>query len=176
MKERLTKLLSESLADYFGAIAKKEAEFEMLQLNDKHQDVDKQAILSEQIEEMQEALDVYESSRNTSRASFNQIITTRAPEKDKANELELIHKQLRMLRVQLDSKLPILSKKRELFRLLDKSNLVVLEGETGSGKSTQLPQMLCEYYKVFSNDEVKPIVLTQPRKIATRTLAERIAY
>lgn len=58
---------------------------------------------------------------------------------------------------------------------MDKSNIVVLEGETGSGKSTQLPQMLCEYYKVFSNKNSKRILLTQPRKIATRTLAERVA-
>lgn len=51
-----------------------------------------------------------------------------------------------------------------------------MEGETGSGKSTQLPQLLCEFFDIFTNSEAKPIVITQPRKLATRTLAERIAF
>ena len=59
--------------------------------------------------------------------------------------------------------------------MLDKHNLIILEGETGSGKSTQLPQMLCEYYKIFENDKALPVLITQPRKLATRTLAERVA-
>jgi pre-mRNA-splicing factor ATP-dependent RNA helicase DHX15/PRP43 len=52
---------------------------------------------------------------------------------------------------QLKSQLPILARKRQIFTLLNKHNLVILEGETGSGKSTQLPQLLCEYYKIFEN-------------------------
>ena len=76
---------------------------------------------------------------------------------------------------QLDSDLPILGKKTEIFELLDKHDLIILEGETGSGKSTQLPQMLCEYYKLFENSKALPVLVTQPRKIATRSLAERVA-
>lgn len=44
---------------------------------------------------------------------------------------------------QLVSRLPIISRKREIFEKLNKNNLLILEGETGSGKSTQLPQLLC---------------------------------
>jgi HrpA-like RNA helicase len=44
---------------------------------------------------------------------------------------------------QLESKLPIIGKKRRIFELLKHQNLLIIEGETGSGKSTQLPQMLC---------------------------------
>jgi HrpA-like RNA helicase len=44
---------------------------------------------------------------------------------------------------QLESKLPIIAKKRKIFELLKTQNLLIIEGETGSGKSTQLPQMLC---------------------------------
>lgn len=51
----------------------------------------------------------------------------------------------------------------------------IFEGETGSGKSTQLPQILCEYYKLFENPKALPVLVTQPRKIATRSLAERVA-
>jgi HrpA-like RNA helicase len=35
------------------------------------------------------------------------------------------------------------AKKRKIFEMLNKQNLLIIEGETGSGKSTQLPQMLC---------------------------------
>ena len=76
---------------------------------------------------------------------------------------------------QLTSRLPILARKRDIFRLIDKHSLIILEGETGSGKSTQLPQMLCEYYNIFGNPAALPVLITQPRKLATRTLAERVA-
>ena len=53
--------------------------------------------------------------------------------------------------------------------------MLIIEGETGSGKSTQLPQMLCEYYKLFDDSSARPVLVTQPRRLATRTLAERVA-
>jgi pre-mRNA-splicing factor ATP-dependent RNA helicase DHX15/PRP43 len=59
--------------------------------------------------------------------------------------------------------------------MLEKKNLIILEGETGSGKSTQLPQILCEFYKLFDNPDSKPVLVTQPRRLATRSLAERVA-
>lgn len=89
--------------------------------------------------------------------------------------MNLALKRLIFAKKQLDSDLPILGKKQEIFDLLDKNNLIILEGETGSGKSTQLPQILCEYYKLFENPKALPVLVTQPRKIATRSLAERVA-
>jgi HrpA-like RNA helicase len=47
---------------------------------------------------------------------------------------------------QLESGLPIIGKKRIILEMLRKKNLLIIEGETGSGKSTQLPQILCEFY------------------------------
>jgi len=35
--------------------------------------------------------------------------------------------------------------------------------------------MLCEYYKIFENPSSLPVLITQPRKLATRSLAERVA-
>lgn len=72
--------------------------------------------------------------------------------------------------------MPIVKKKRKLFNCLCKSNLVLLEGETGCGKSTQLPQLLCEFFELFKDGNTRPILLIQPRKITTIAIAERIAY
>jgi HrpA-like RNA helicase len=35
--------------------------------------------------------------------------------------------------------------------------------------------MLCEYYELFDNPSAKPVLVTQPRRLATRSLAERVA-
>ena len=44
---------------------------------------------------------------------------------------------------QLNSKLPILSYKGIILKALKNQKLIIIEAETGSGKSTQLPQILC---------------------------------
>lgn len=72
---------------------------------------------------------------------------------------------------QLESKLPIIGKKKKIFELLKSSQLLIIEGETGSGKSTQLPQILCEFYNLFDKPEVFPVLVTQPRRLSTRSLA-----
>ena len=51
----------------------------------------------------------------------------------------------------------------------------MLSGETGSEKSTQLPQMLFEYYQLCGGTETLPVLITQPRKLATRSLAYRVS-
>jgi ATP-dependent helicase HrpA len=49
--------------------------------------------------------------------------------------------------------------------------VVIVAGETGSGKTTQLPKILLE----LGRGRVGQIGHTQPRRIAARTVAERIA-
>ncbi|KAJ4984080.1 ATP-dependent rna helicase [Stagonosporopsis vannaccii] len=66
--------------------------------------------------------------------------------------------------------LPIWSKAEEIKASLKKNNVLVLTGETGSGKSTQVPQFLLNE-KWCS----KCIAITQPRRVAAISLARRVA-
>jgi ATP-dependent helicase HrpA len=69
------------------------------------------------------------------------------------------------------SSLPICQHKEEILALLKKHQVVVLAGETGSGKSTQVPKLcLTSGRGVYGR-----IGHTQPRRLAARTVAQRIA-
>ncbi|KAH8274188.1 hypothetical protein KR018_001604, partial [Drosophila ironensis] len=69
--------------------------------------------------------------------------------------------------------LPIFQKRRQILNELRKHQVLIIQGSTGSGKSTQVPQYLLEEAAMDSR-KVR-IVITQPRRIAAVTLAERIA-
>ena len=67
--------------------------------------------------------------------------------------------------------LPITVRRDELVQLITDHQVVIVAGETGSGKSTQLPK-LC----LAAGRGVHGIIgHTQPRRLAARTIAERVA-
>jgi ATP-dependent helicase HrpA len=67
--------------------------------------------------------------------------------------------------------LPVSQRRDEIAAALRDSQVVVVAGETGSGKTTQLPKILLELGRGVRGR----IGHTQPRRIAARTVAERIA-
>ena len=70
-----------------------------------------------------------------------------------------------------DAELPIVERKDEIAELIRNHQVVIVCGETGSGKSTQLPKICLELGRgVFG-----VIGHTQPRRLAARTVARRIA-
>jgi ATP-dependent helicase HrpA len=73
--------------------------------------------------------------------------------------------------VHYPEELPITAKRDELRRVLAAHQVVVVAGETGSGKTTQLPKFCLE----LGRGARGLIGHTQPRRIAARTVAERIA-
>ncbi len=74
-------------------------------------------------------------------------------------------------RVTYDVDLPILGHRDEILSALRSERVVIVAGETGSGKSTQLPKMCLE--AGFGTRGL--IGHTQPRRIAARSIASRIA-
>ncbi len=67
--------------------------------------------------------------------------------------------------------LPITAKAREIVRAIKGNPVVIVSGETGCGKSTQLPKMCLEAGRGIAGR----IGCTQPRRIAAITIAHRIA-
>lgn len=70
------------------------------------------------------------------------------------------------------SNLPISKTRKEIVQLIAKNQTVIIIGETGCGKSTQVPQFLVDS-KEFANCN---IVVTQPRRVSACSLAKRVAY
>ncbi len=71
----------------------------------------------------------------------------------------------------LDQSLPIAARAEEIGRLIRENQVVIVAGETGSGKSTQLP--LIALQAGFGQSGM--IGHTQPRRIAARSVAARVA-
>lgn len=69
------------------------------------------------------------------------------------------------------SRLPIARCRKALVDAVLSSSCLVVVGETGSGKTTQLPQYLHEAGLTRHG----PIVITQPRRVAAISVAERVA-
>jgi len=68
--------------------------------------------------------------------------------------------------------LPIYELESDLVRTLRASGRLIVQAPTGSGKSTQIPQMLLQHGLAGGKNE---IVVLQPRRLATRMLAKRVA-
>ena len=71
----------------------------------------------------------------------------------------------------LSANLPVLAVADKIRRLIADNQVVIISGETGSGKTTQLPQ-LCLALGLGARGM---IAHTQPRRIAARSVAARIA-
>ena len=70
-----------------------------------------------------------------------------------------------------DTALPIAARREEITEALRRHQVLIVAGDTGSGKSTQLPQFCLELGRGIEG----LIAHTQPRRLAARALAARIA-
>lgn len=75
------------------------------------------------------------------------------------------------MKVTYPADLPIAERRDELLAAIRDNQVVVVAGETGSGKSTQLPKMCLE----LGLGDAGWIGHTQPRRIAARSIAERVS-
>ncbi|XP_040013730.1 3'-5' RNA helicase YTHDC2 isoform X2 [Xiphias gladius] len=69
--------------------------------------------------------------------------------------------------------LPVQERQEEIIQLVSGNRVVLVVGETGSGKTTQIPQFLLD--ECSKNGEPCRIFCTQPRRLAAIAVAERVA-
>lgn len=69
--------------------------------------------------------------------------------------------------------LPVHVQRDEFLELYQKSQILVFVGETGSGKTTQIPQFVL--YDDMPQRAGKLVACTQPRRVAAMSVAERVA-
>ncbi|XP_001945193.2 probable ATP-dependent RNA helicase kurz [Acyrthosiphon pisum] len=70
------------------------------------------------------------------------------------------------------SKLPIIGEEQVIMEAISENDVIIVVGETGSGKTTQVPQFL--YEAGYSNGN-KMIGVTEPRRIAAISVSQRVA-
>jgi ATP-dependent helicase HrpA len=88
-----------------------------------------------------------------------------------ASNRRRMERAARVPRIRVDESLPIAARADEIVELIRDRQVVVLAGETGSGKTTQLPKLCL----AAGRGPAGMIGCTQPRRIAARTVARRVA-
>jgi HrpA-like RNA helicase len=71
--------------------------------------------------------------------------------------------------------LPIFSERQKILELIRKNPVVMIKGETGCGKTTQVAQYILEDCIERDEGSICKIVCTQPRRISAMGVANRVA-
>ncbi|ORZ15198.1 P-loop containing nucleoside triphosphate hydrolase protein, partial [Absidia repens] len=90
---------------------------------------------------------------------FNQRLATKA------------YLQMKLKREEL----PIADYRQEILQLVQAHQVVIISGETGCGKSTQVPQFLAEHL-LRPGTPYGSVICTQPRRISAMSIAQRVSY
>lgn len=69
--------------------------------------------------------------------------------------------------------LPVHAQRQEFVEMFQKSQILVFVGETGSGKTTQIPQFVL--FDDLPHLQGKMVACTQPRRVAAMSVAQRVA-
>ncbi|KAG1404697.1 hypothetical protein G6F60_004143 [Rhizopus arrhizus] len=69
--------------------------------------------------------------------------------------------------------LPIAAYRKDILELVKKNQVLIISGETGCGKSTQVPQFLAEDLLMGSSNGL--VICTQPRRISAMSIASRVS-
>ncbi|XP_063772172.1 ATP-dependent DNA/RNA helicase DHX36 isoform X1 [Pseudophryne corroboree] len=72
-------------------------------------------------------------------------------------------------------KLPSYSMKEEIINMINSNQVLVISGETGCGKTTQVTQFILDDYIAKGKGSACHVVCTQPRRISAISVAERVA-
>ncbi|KOM46005.1 hypothetical protein LR48_Vigan06g131100 [Vigna angularis] len=74
------------------------------------------------------------------------------------------------------SSLPAYKEKEAILSAISRNQVLIISGETGCGKTTQVPQFILESEIELVRGAVCNIICTQPRRIAAISVSERVAF
>lgn len=135
----------------------------------KKQDDDYDLIFEDQIEFISEKIEKGEDLKvETKEEQEKRKLMTEA---ERAKKASMTLKEVRKT-------LPIYGYREQLMKTIREHQVVIVVGETGSGKTTQIPQYLFEdgYCKPGTRDtEAVKVGCTQPRRVAAMSVAARVA-
>lgn len=98
---------------------------------------------------------------------------------------KIIDKDNNDYKIEFRKSLPIYQHKEEIIENIKVNDFLIITGETGSGKTTQLPQYIIEELKIKDFDKnaqdetaslCPRVVITQPRRVAAVQMAKRVSY
>ncbi|KAG0664281.1 DEAH-box RNA-dependent ATPase prp2 [Maudiozyma exigua] len=96
-------------------------------------------------------------------------------DEEKKELLTQLQTEIDRIKTVTDSRklLPVYAFRKELMEAVDKNQALIIVGETGSGKTTQLPQYLVE--DGYTQGNKYQIAVTQPRRVAAMSVAARVS-
>ncbi|XP_004521425.1 putative pre-mRNA-splicing factor ATP-dependent RNA helicase DHX16 [Ceratitis capitata] len=104
---------------------------------------------------------------------FIQALTMDGSRDDSSKKSEISEAEWKRMTIEETQKsLPVYPFKEDLIEAVREHQILIVEGETGSGKTTQIPQYLVESGFTEGN---KKIGCTQPRRVAAMSVAARVA-
>lgn len=114
---------------------------------------------------------ITESLQNGCRVARSRLMDNKFLEELNRQEETNRYKKLLKFR----AKLPTYAKKDEILDIVENNQVVVISGETGCGKTTQIAQFLLDHQIKSGNGSVTKIACTQPRRISAISVAERVS-
>ncbi len=111
------------------------------------------------------------AARIDSPTRLREVLASLADEISAAEKRYALRKAAVPRKLTYPAELPITERREELLSTIRDHQVVIVAGETGSGKSTQIPKLCLELGRGVDGF----IGHTQPRRIAARSIADRIA-
>jgi ATP-dependent helicase HrpA len=111
------------------------------------------------------------SARRIQDSAKRDMVLAEIDQQISAGAARLLRREAAVPHISFPEQLPVGARVEELARTIAAHQVVIVAGETGSGKSTQLPKLCLRLGRGVRG----MIGHTQPRRIAARALAERIA-
>lgn len=102
-------------------------------------------------------------------------VAARKEPPERRPKLVLAIRQQTFRELTLATRLPVAGFEKEVLACVSKAKVSVIQAETGSGKTTQIPQILFKYFgSKTAKNQAFNVVVTQPRRVVCIQLAARV--